>query len=152
MPTINQLPLQTDITSGDQLPIYSQNNGDARRISVNSLFEYFEESLGTSEPTYIYTPVDGFNIPVPTPVSKKQWIVLNAGISFATGTITLPLNTITPDGTEVLVSTRSQVDALTININGASAIYPVQFSAPFVFFGARRFRFLQATNSWYSIV
>jgi len=150
MPTINQLPVLNVISSGDQLPVYSPNNGDARRTSIGSLLTFFQQSFAS--PTLsvnLYVPGSGFNITVPTPVSQDQWMLLQPAGTLATGTITLPLNTGVPDGTTVLITTTQEITSLTIALNGATAIY-----GAVTFLGAgtaTAIRFYQPTNSWYQI-
>jgi hypothetical protein len=150
MPTINQLPVLNVISSGDQLPVYSPNNGDARRTSIGSLLTFFQQSFAS--PTLsvnLFVPGSGFNITVPTPVSNDQWMLLQPAGTLATGTITLPLNTGVPDGTTVLITTTQQITSLTIALNGASAIYGGVTSLAAG--TATSIRFYQATNSWYQI-
>ena len=150
MPTINQLPLLSPISSGDQLPVYSPNNGDARRTSIGSLLTFFQQSFAS--PTLsvnLYVPGSGFNITVPTPVSQDQWILLQPAGTLATGTITLPLNTGVPDGTTVLITTTQEITSLTIALNGATALYGGVTSLPAG--TATAIRFYQPTNSWYQI-
>ena len=150
MPTINQLPVLSTISSGDQLPVYSPNNGDARRTSIGNLLTFFQQSFAS--PTLsvnLYVPGSGFNITVPTPVSNDQWMLLQPAGTLATGTITLPLNTGVPDGTTVLITSTQEITSLTIALNGASAIY-----GGISFLGAgsaTAIRFYQPTNSWYQI-
>ena len=150
MPTINQLPVLSTISSGDQLPVYSPNNGDARRTSIGSLLTFFQQSFAS--PTLsvnLYVPGSGFNITVPTPVSNDQWMLLQPAGTLATGTITLPLNTGVPDGTSVLITTTQEITSLTIALNGATALY-----GGVTFLGAgtaTAIRFYQPTNSWYQI-
>lgn len=150
MPTINQLPLLSPISSGDQLPVYSPNNGDARRTSIGSLLTFFQQSFAS--PTLsvnLYVPGSGFNITVPTPVSQDQWMLLQPAGTLATGTITLPLNTGVPDGTTVLITTTQEITSLTIALNGATALYG---GVSFLGAGtATAIRFYQPTNSWYQI-
>ena len=150
MPTINQLPVLNTISSGDQLPVYSPNNGDARRTSIGSLLTFFQQSFAS--PTLsvnLYVPGSGFNITVPTPVSQDQWMLLQPAGTLATGTITLPLNTGVPDGTTVLITTTQEITSLTIALNGATAIYG---GVSFLGAGtATAIRFYQPTNSWYQI-
>lgn len=150
MPTINQLPVLSTISSGDQLPVYSPNNGDARRTSIGSLLTFFQQSFAS--PTLsvnLYVPSAGFNITVPTPVSNDQWMLLQPASTLATGTITLPLNTGVPDGTSVLITTTQEITSLTIALNGATAIYG---GVSFLGAGtATAIRFYQPTNSWYQI-
>ena len=150
MPTINQLPVLSTISSGDQLPVYSPNNGDARRTSIGSLLTFFQQSFAS--PTLsvnLFVPGNGFNITVPTPVSNDQWMLLQPAGTLATGTITLPLNTGVPDGTSVLITTTQEITSLTIALNGATALY-----GGVTFLGAgtaTAIRFYQPTNSWYQI-
>jgi len=150
MPTINQLPVLNTVSSGDQLPVYSPNNGDARRTSIGSLLTFFQQSFAS--PTLsvnLYVPGSGFNITVPTPVSNDQWMLLQPAGTLATGTITLPLNTGVPDGTSVLITTTQEITSLTIALNGATALYGGVTSLAAG--TATAIRFYQPTNSWYQI-
>ncbi len=151
MPTINQLPLLSTPNGGDQIPVYSPNNGDSRRMSLNSLLTYFQTSFASpTMATNVYTPSTGFNIAVPTPVSDQQWILIQPAGTLATGTVTLPLNTGTPDGSEVLVSTTQQITSMTVSLNGAAAVYGnglTTMSAGDFF----RLRYVLSTNSWYRV-
>ena len=55
MPTINKLPLLDTISGGDQLPVYSPNAGDARRMSINSLTDYVVDNFANAA-NITYTP------------------------------------------------------------------------------------------------
>jgi hypothetical protein len=150
MPTINQLPVLNTISSGDQLPVYSPNNGDARRTSIGSLLTFFQQSFASpTVSTNLYTPGTGFNITAPTPVSEQQWMLLQPAGTLASGTITLPLNTGVPDGTQLLITTTQKITAFTLALNGAAAGYafPTTLEAGAAFTA----RYYQATNSWYNI-
>lgn len=150
MAAINQLPLLDSASSGDQIPVYSPNNGDARRLPVSSLLAYFQKNFAS--PTMavnLYVPTTGFSIPVPTPVSQQQWILLQPAGTLASGSITLPLNTSTADGTEILVTTTQAITSFSFSLNGATA---VNGSVTTLRAGAAvRLRFYQATNSWYAL-
>lgn len=150
MPTINQLAGLSQVSGGDLLPIYVPNNGDARKVSVSQLLAYFQTVFAApTVSTNLYTPGAGFNITVPTPVSEQQWMLLQPASTLATGTITLPLNTGTPDGTQLLVTTTQIITAFTLALNGAAAAFgaPTTLAADAFF----TMRFYQATNSWYRI-
>ena len=150
MPTINQLPSLSQVSGGDQLPIYVPNNGDARKVSINQLLQYFQQSFAApTVSTNLYVLATGFNITVPTPVSEQQWMLLQPAGLLAAGTITLPLNTGVPDGTQLLVTSTQTITALTIGLNGAAA----EFGAPTTISAGGFFtlRFYQATNSWYRV-
>lgn len=150
MPTINQLAGISQVSGGDQLPIYVPNNGDARKVSVSQLLAYFQTVFAApTVSTNLYTPGAGFNITVPTPVSEQQWMLIQPAGTLATGTVTLPLNTGVPDGTQVLVTSTQIITAFTLALNGAAAAFgaPTTMAANAFF----TMRFYQATNSWYRI-
>jgi len=150
MPYINQLPLLTQVSAGDQVPVYSPNNGDARRMPISQLLAYFQQSFAAPTlSTQLAVPGTGFNIAIQTPVSQQQWLILQPASTLASGTVTLPLNTQTPDGTEVLITTTQQITSFTLAGNGAAAVYgdPATLAAEDFF----RMRFVQSTNSWYRI-
>jgi hypothetical protein len=150
MPQINQLSSISQVSGANQIPVYDQNNGDARKMSVSALLQYFQTAFAApTVATNLFTPGTGFNVAVPTPVSQQQWMIIQPAGTLATGTITLPLNTGTPDGTEVLVTTTQQITAFTLALNGAANGYgaPSTLAAQDFF----RMRFYQATNSWYRI-
>jgi hypothetical protein len=150
MPYINQLPLLSQVSAGDQIPVYTPNNGDARRLPISQLLTYFQATFASpTVSTNLFTPGTGFNITVPTPVSEQQWILFQPAGTLASGTLTFPLDTQTPDGTEILITTTQAITSFTININGAAAIFGgiTTLSTG----TAIRYRYYQATNSWYNI-
>ena len=150
MPTINQLAGVSQLSGGDLLPIYVPNNGDARKISLTQLLQYFQQTFAApTVATSVYTPATGFNITVPTPTSEQQWMLLQPASTLATGTITLPLNTGVPSGTQILVTSTQTITALTIGLNGSSSAS----GAPTTILAGGFFtlRFYQATNSWYRV-
>ena len=150
MPYINQLPLLSQVSGGDNLVVYNGANGDTRRLPVSALLTYFEQTFASPTlATNVYTPGTGFNIAVPTPVAQQQWLLIQPAGTLALGTVTLPLNTSTPDGTEVLITTTQQITGFTLALNGALASYGVPLTlAAGDFF---RVRFVQSLNSWYRI-
>ena len=150
MPTINQLSQMSQVSGADLLAVYSSSNGDARKLSVSALLTYFQQTFAApTTATSVYAPTTGFSIAVPTPVSQQQWVLLQPAGTLATGTITLPLNTATPDGTEVLITSTQIITTLTIGLNGATAANgaPTTLAAN----GFARLRFVASTNSWYRI-
>jgi hypothetical protein len=149
MPTINQLPLLTEASSGDQLPVYTPVNGDTRRLPLNTLLQFFTDNF--TSPVLVpnlYAPLAGFSLDVPQPAAS-QWMILQPVSTLASGTITLPLNTTTPDGTEVLITSTQIITTLTIGPNGAANVFgaPTTLAAN----GFARLRYVAATNSWYRI-
>lgn len=150
MPTINQLPLLNTVSTGDQIPVYTPNNGDARRMPINALLQLFQAQFAAPTlSTQFATPGTGFNVAVQTPVSQQQWLLIQPAGTLASGTVTLPLNTQTPDGTELLITTTQQITSFTLALNGAAAAYgaPSTLAAEDFF----RMRYYANTNSWYRI-
>jgi hypothetical protein len=150
MPQINQLSPVSQVSGANQIPIYDQNNGDARKMSVSALLQYFQATFAApTVATNLYVPGTGFNVTVPTPVSEQQWMILQPAGTLAAGTITLPLNTGVPEGTQVLVTSTQIITAFTLALNGASNAFgaPTTLAANAFF----TMRFYQATNSWYRI-
>jgi hypothetical protein len=150
MPTINQLSGISQISGGDLLPVYVSNNGDARKVSITQLLQYFQQTFAApTVATNLYTPNTGFNITVPTPTSEQQWMILQPAGTLAAGTVTLPLNTGVPDGTQVLVTTTQIITSFTLALNGAAAIFGAV--STLTAGAAICYRFYQATNSWYNV-
>jgi hypothetical protein len=150
MAQINQLSPLSQLSGGDQIPVYVPNNGDARRVSVTQLLQYFQQTFAApTVATNLYTPGTGFNITVPTPTTEQQWMLIQPAGTLATGTITLPLNTGVPDGTQVLVTTTQIITSFTLSLNGAAAAFgaPTTLAANAFF----TVRYYQATNSWYRV-
>jgi hypothetical protein len=148
MPTINQLPLLAQLSGGDNIPVYSPVNGDARRVSITSLIEYFQANF--ADPNYltiINAPTNsGFNIQIGVQ-TENVFLILNPSGTFAAGTITLPPVASCFDGQEIVVSCSQVINTLTITPNGATVI-----GAPNAFFAggffSLRFNVLQA--AWYT--
>ena len=45
MPTINYLPLITQLSGGDNLVLWVPNQGDSRRASITTLIQFIEENF-----------------------------------------------------------------------------------------------------------
>jgi len=56
MPTINQLSPVSQVTGGDQIPIFVPNNGDARRMSVSQLTQFIEDNGTPNAENVVYSP------------------------------------------------------------------------------------------------
>ena len=150
MALIYQLPLLAQVSPGDQLAVYAPNTGDARRLPMSALLTYFQQTFASpTTAVNVYIPTTGFVILLPDPVSQQQWVILQPTALVANGQITLPLNTTTPDGTEILFTTTQQITTFTLNANGASAVYgaPGTLGADDFF----RMKYYRPTNSWYRI-
>lgn len=149
MPTINQLNQISQLYTSDQIPVYSNANGDARKASLQQLLDLFQAQFASPTMTVeLVVPGTGFNYAVTT-VSTNAWVLFQPAGTLASGTITLPLAGNAPDGQEVLVTTTQTITSLTVAGNGASSLFgnPTTLAANAFF----KMRFYKATNSWYRI-
>ncbi len=55
MPTINYLPLITQISGGDNVVLWVPNQGDSRRASVTTLIQYIQANFGAVVCTSVQT-------------------------------------------------------------------------------------------------
>lgn len=154
MPTINQLNSIDAPNSSDLLPVYSQNNGDARKLSMSNLLDWIEANLPFPvefpqfNTQYATPSSNGFTVTVNNS-SANAWLILSPTAGFSTGTIVLPSASVAIDKQEVLVNCTQAVTSLTINGNGAAAVTgePIALSANDFF----RLRYDQPTHSWYRV-
>ena len=156
MPTINQLNSIDTPSESDLLPLYSQSNGDARKLSLSNLLLW----LTTNTPTatnnnqpqfttqYAAPSATGFTVQV-LDGSDNVWLILTPTAGFAAGAIKLPDASKCVDKQEVLINCTQAVTTLTINGNGATAVTgaPTALAANAFF----RLRFDSATSSWYRV-
>ena len=156
MPTINQLNSIDTPSGSDLLPLYSQSNGDARKLSLSNLLLW----LTTNTPTatnnnqpqfttqYAAPSATGFTVQV-LDGSDNVWLILTPTAGFAAGTIKLPDVSKCVNKQEVLINCTQAVTTLTINGNGATAVTgaPTALAANTFF----RLRFDSATSSWYRV-
>jgi len=151
MSQINQLSSigTTNLASADLFVVFSNNNGDSRKISAANLLEYFRTNLTAADYlTTISTPADGFNITV-TQDGQDRWELLRPTGSLATGTLVLPATAVAVDGQKILVTTTYQVASFTLNGNGATEVN----GAPTVLAAGDTFtmQYNKQTTSWYKV-
>lgn len=127
MTTINRLSAVDTLQGGDQIPVYDQSNGDARKSSLTLLLSWIEANLTTSASVPQYTTqrsapsASGFNVAI-TDGSASIHLILTPTAGFAAGTITLPAKANCIDKQLVLVNCTQAVTTLTIDGNGATAV------------------------------
>lgn len=150
MPTINQLNAVDTPSASDLLPIYSQSNGDARKISLANFAAWLQSqtSLNDGKVTQYAAPsANAFTVTV-TDSSDSVWLILTPTAGFAAGTIKLPAKDSSVDRQEVLVNCTQAVAALTFNGNGSTVTgAPTSISAN----GFFRLRFDAVTSTWYRV-
>lgn len=154
MPEINQLSALDSLQQGDLLPVYSQNNGDARKAALSLLLAFMQNNIvfpvdGYTFQTQRSAPsATGFSVAV-TDNGNNTHLILSPVVGYASGEIVLPSNLTAVDKQEVLVNTTNQVTAFTLNANGAAAVFgaPTSLGADDFF----RVKYDQGTNSWYRV-
>lgn len=149
MATINQLSAINTLSGSDQVPVYSSQNGDARKASLSTFLDYVEANFASPQYTtqYASPSVNGFVVTVAS-TTQPTWLLLTPTGAFATGTIVLPAAASIADGTELLVYSSQDVSALTVSLNGATAVNgaPGFLSAG----GSFTLRFDKLSNSWWA--
>lgn len=150
MATINQLTAVDKVVSSDQVPIYSNENGDARKASMATILAYFSGQITATDDKitqYAAPTATGFTVTVNND-SVSVWLVLTPLAGYAAGTLTLPAVDNCADRQEVLVNTTQAVTALTISGNGSTVVgAPTTLAAGSYF----RLRFDAVLKVWYRV-
>ena len=123
MPTINQLSTLNTLSTADQMVVYSTNNGDARKASLQTLLNLVAASYAApdfQEQTAVPS-ASGFSVQV-NDSGDNTFLILSPLAPYAAGTIVLPTNANCLDGQEIIVACNQPVTALTVNGNGAIAV------------------------------
>lgn len=135
MTTINKLTRTDVVIAGDVVPVYVQNQGDARGAAMSVILAYIQTALtfpaiAGFTTQYAAPSASGFSVQV-TDGSADIHLILTPTGPFAAGTIVLPLASGAVDGQTVLVNTTQAIAAVTFSLNGASSIIggPVSFGA-----------------------
>lgn len=150
MPQINQLSAVDQVSPGDQVPIYSSSNGDARKASLSLLKTFFQEGITAADDKitqYAAPSSTGFSIQV-NDGTDSVWLVLTPTAGFAAGTLVLPAVANCVDRQEILVNCTQAVTTLTVSGNGSTVTgAPTALTAN----GFFRLRFDDVTNTWYRV-
>ena len=150
MPQINQLNTLDNPNDSDLLPIYSQQNGDARKVSVGNLRKAIESGNAQTEgfvTQYSFPAGNGFTTLV---VSSKEniWLILRPTAPFNAGTIKLPPQSDLFDGQRFIVNTTEEILNLTLDGNGANLSgQPVTIAKD----GSFELRYDAGSNIWYRV-
>lgn len=149
MPTISQLSAVTSLSGSDLLPVYSAQNGDARKASLNTLLDWIETAWisPTAERATASPTLAGFTFALPSTGSDIFAILTPTG-TMATGTVLLPPASSVVDGQTVIVYSSQAVGALTVDgntltVNGA----PAGLAAGSSF----TLRYDKTSSAWYAI-
>ena len=150
MPQINQLAAVDQVQPGDQVPIYSSNNGDARKAPLSLLKVFFQEGITAADDKitqYSAPSATGFSVQV-NDDSDSVWLVLTPTAGFAAGTLVLPVVANCVDRQEILVNCTQAVTSLALSGNGSAVTGAPTTLAANGFF---RLRFDAITKTWYRV-
>lgn len=150
MPTINQLSAVDQVVSSDQFPIYSSENGDARKASMATLLAFFAGQITADDDKltqYAAPSATGFSVTVNND-DQSVWLILTPTGAFAAGTLVLPAVANCKDRQEILVNCTQAITALTVTGNGSTVTgAPTTLAAN----GYFRLRFDAVTKTWYRV-
>ncbi len=125
MTTINRLTRTDTVSAGDVVPVYVQNQGDARGASMTVISDFVLSNIeisGTDFVTqYALPAATGFSVQV-NDTSENTHLIISPTGSFATGTIVLPTFAKLIEGLQVMVTITQPLAALTITPSGSTII------------------------------
>lgn len=152
MPTINQLNTADQVSGSDLLPMYSQANGDSRKISFTNFLAWLNgETIVTQDNkiTQYSAPLTGTTVQVDVnSTGSSVWMILTPAGTIAALTLKMPLNTTVADRTELLVNSTQIVTTLTLDANGGTIVGgPATLAAN----GTFRLRFDIVLQTWYLV-
>lgn len=149
MPTINQLSSINTLTTSDQLVVYQTSSGDARKASLGTFLDWFEGAFASPEymPQYAAPTLSGFVVQL-AQSTGSIWLILQPVGVMAAGTVVFPAPSASWDGQEILITTSSDIQSLTLNgnggiISGSPGYLPAN--------GACKLRYNHLQNTWWVI-
>lgn len=150
MPSINQLNAADQISGSDLLALWSQANGDSRKVSLTNFLAWLNgQQIATQDNkiTQYSAPLTGATVQV-TDNQNSVWLILTPAGTIATLTLKLPLSSNVLDRTEILVNSTQIVTTLSFDANGASILGAPTTLAANGFF---RLRFDTVMQTWYRV-
>jgi len=150
MTTINQLSALDSVSAGDQVPVFSTNNGDTRRVPMSILKTFCQDGITANDDKitqYSSPSSTGFSVQVYN-ASSSLFLLLTPTGAFAAGTLVLPVQANCIARQEILVFCAQAVTTLTINGNGSTVLGAPTTLAANGFF---RLRFDNVNKIWYRV-
>jgi hypothetical protein len=146
---INKLTALDTFTGSDLLPVWSQANGDTRKLSGTALAAFIATQVASGKviTQYAAPAATGFTVAIaPLVTGADVYLRLTPVGAYAAGTLTLPAVASCVDGQQLIVFTTQAVTALTIAGNGATAV----LGAPTTLaqFARFRLRFDAVSKTW----
>lgn len=150
MTAINQLNAADQLSGSDLLPLYSQANGDARKISLTNFLNWLEsQQIATQDNkvTQYAAPLAAATVLLRDD-QNSVWLILTPAGTIASATLKLPLVSNCVDRQEILVNCTQIITTLTIDANGSSVIGAPAALAANGFF---RLRWDAVLQTWYRV-
>lgn len=158
MSNINNLTAKDTLAAGDLFVVWSNANGDSRKVADSVLLAYMQANLtfpsaAANEFTtqYAAPSSSGFNVTITDGADDNTnvHLILTPTAGFAAGTITLPPAAGLVDKQEVLVNCTQQITTLTVAANGATAVTgePASMAADDFF----KLKYDLVTSTWYRV-
>jgi hypothetical protein len=143
MTTIYQLTETYTLQNGDFLPVYSLQNGDARKAQMATVAEFMREASENRLVTQYAAPsATAFTVEVTT----HTHLILTPAGAYADGAITLPVDPTDKD--EFLLNTTQAVTAFVVNGNGRTVVGAPTTLAANGFF---RLKYDAVMSTWYRV-
>jgi len=139
MTKINELTAVDEIAAGDLFPIWSTENGDARKASASVVKEYMQGTARVLGTEYASPSATGFTVTLTG--TDDVWLVLTPLTGYAAGAIALPYAPV--DHQTVEVSCSQAITALTVS-GGSIAGAPTTLAAD----GFFTMRYEAVTQIW----
>lgn len=150
MSSINQLYAADQVSGSDLFPIYSQANGDARKLSLTNFVNWLNtQSVATQDGkvTQYAAPVAASTTLI-TDTRVSVWLILTPAGTLATATLKLPLVSNCVDRQEILCNCTQIITTLTIDGNGSTVVSgPTSLTAN----GFFRLRWDAVMKTWYRV-
>jgi len=155
MPTINQLTAVDAVIASDQVPLYSSDNGDARKASISVITKYINDKYVPKSGliTQFYTPPGNAFIAIMNDSPDSVFFIISLATPLTSGTLRLPSISSLVDKQEVLLVATDAV-GLTVDPNGANGVLAginppvvVNFST----YGFIKFRFEASSRYWFRV-
>ena len=147
MTSIIDLTATTTPALADQLPVYSSQGGDTKRMGLSQLRDFLQANLTflglNMSQQYAAPSASGFSVAIG---SSDTWLILTPVAGYAAGTIVLPASPVNEQ--EIIVNCTQSVTALTVSGNGKTVTGAPTTLAANAFF---RLRFDGVTNAWYRV-
>lgn len=152
---INQLTAITSLNAGDLLPVFSNNNGDARKISIANLVTYFEQNFANPTFTVLtFQPSSGNTIHFDGQAATNLWGIISPGSGLASLVIALPTPSTSPvafDGQTVLVSAGDTFAVAALSYSGTGGLNIIGAPDALARDGFFALRYNLQLNTWFCV-